>query len=171
MKRTRHYLRKTKVYNTWHRIKNRCYREDDVSYKHYGLLGITFQYKDDFIGFFNEVGHPPTPKHTIDRIDNDLGYVKGNMRWVTSKEQARNKGMNSNNTTGVTGVYWEKNNRTNATRAIAKWVDLDGKQKSKSFSVNRLGLLPAFAEAVKYRRSMIEYLNKNGAGYTEKHGL
>lgn len=171
MNKTRHNLRKTKVYNTWHRIKNRCYREDDVSYKNYGLLGITFQYKDDSIGFFNEVGHPPTLKHTIDRIDNDLGYVKGNMRWITSKEQARNKGMNSNNTTGVTGVYWENSNRVSATRAIAKWVDLDGKQKSKSFSVNKFGRLPAFAEAVRYRKKMIEELNSLGAGYTEKHGL
>lgn len=171
MKRTRHGLRKTKVYNTWHRIKNRCYREDDVSYKHYGLFGVTFDYKDDFIGFYNEVGHPPTPKHTIDRIDNALGYVKGNMRWITSTQQARNKGKNRNNTTGVTGVYWESSKKANATRAIAKWVDLEGNLKSKSFSVAKFGLLPAFAEAVRYRCKMIGELNVLGAGYTEKHGL
>lgn len=171
MKRQQHGLRKTKVYNTWHRIKNRCYRTDDVSYKFYGAKGVTFEYKDDFVGFFNEVGHPPTNKHSIDRIDNSLGYIKGNMRWSTATGQARNKCKNSNNTTGTTGVYWENTKETNLTRAIAKWSDLDGKLRSKSFFVNKYGLLPAFAEAVRYRRKMIEELNKQGAGYSEKHGL
>lgn len=27
----------------------------------------------------------------IDRIDNDAGYIEGNLRWATKEEQARNK--------------------------------------------------------------------------------
>lgn len=169
-KKLRHGLRNTKVYTTWNKINMRCYNENDNSYKTYGAKGITFEYRYDFIGFFNEVGHPPTNQHSIDRIDNTLGYIKGNMKWSTLHEQARNKSKNSNNSSGVTGVYWDAN-KNGITRSKAIWLDLNGKMNSKSFSVNKYGLLPAFAEAVRYRRKMILELNAQGAGYSEKHGL
>lgn len=168
-KKQRHGLRNTKVYSTWNKINMRCYNENDVGYRLYGAKGITFDYRHDFIGFFNEVGHPPTNKHSIDRIDNSLGYIKGNMKWSTLEEQARNKGKNSNNSSGVTGVYWDAD-KNGSTRTRAIWVDLNGKVRSKSFAVNNYGLLPAFAEAVRYRNRMIDMLNLQGAGYSEKHG-
>lgn len=45
-----------------------------------------------------------------------------------------------------------------------------GNYRNKKFSVLKLGLLPAFRDAVMYRRKMIEELNAQGAGYTENHG-
>ena len=167
-------MSKSKEYRAWSCIKDRCYRIKTHNYKDYGGSGITFDFKDDFIGFLLEVGEQPKDgeKYSIDRIDNSKGYVKGNMRWATDNQQARNRGVWVANTSGITGVYWENTKKgTNLTRAIAKWSDLDGKLRSKSFSVTKLGLLPAFAEAVRYRRKMIEELNKQGAGYSEKHGL
>lgn len=76
-----------------------------------------------------------------------------------------------NNTSGAIGVSWEGTNSNN-TRVSAHWLEyIDGKkvQKSKSFNVNRLGLLPAFAEAVKYRQAVIVMLNEQGYGYTENN--
>lgn len=44
-----------------------------------------------FDSFLAHIGPRPTPKHTLDRINNDKGYEPGNVRWATRKEQAANK--------------------------------------------------------------------------------
>jgi hypothetical protein len=44
----------------------------------------------DFAKFYAAVGDPPSPVHTIDRIDNDKGYEPGNVRWATPAEQNLN---------------------------------------------------------------------------------
>ncbi len=44
----------------------------------------------DFELFLQEVGPRPSPKHSIDRIDNNGNYEPGNMRWATPEQQQRN---------------------------------------------------------------------------------
>jgi hypothetical protein len=46
---------------------------------------------DSFESFYKDLGKRPSPKHSIERIDNDLGYQPGNCKWATNFEQARNK--------------------------------------------------------------------------------
>lgn len=172
-----HGMKDTKIYKSWCKIKERCYNINDPCYPAYGKIGITFEFKDSFVDFYTEVGEPPNDgkRYSIDRIDNDLGYIKGNMRWATDFQQARNKGKMSSNSSGVTGVNFEDKlwpDKINSTMYVnATWCSLEGKARKKSFSVSKYGLLPAFAEAVRYRKKMIEELNSIGAGYTEKHGL
>jgi DNA invertase Pin-like site-specific DNA recombinase len=37
------------------------------------------------------MGFKPTPKHSVDRINNNGNYEPSNCRWATMKEQAANK--------------------------------------------------------------------------------
>jgi len=54
------------------------------------------------------------------------------------------------------------------TYVVVTWTE-EGKSQQKTFSVIQLGLLPAFAEAVKYRDYKIQQLNSQGYGYTDRH--
>ena len=49
---------------------------------------------DDFLVFKNYVdqnlGPKPSPKHSIDRIENHEGYYPGNIQWQTKSGQIHN---------------------------------------------------------------------------------
>ena len=91
---------------------------------------------------------------------------------LSKKQVCRSAKMKSNNTSGITGVSVHQSKSGN-TFYLAQYVDWSsGKavKVQKQFSVNVLGLLPAMAEAVKFRQRAIEKLNLSGHGYSENHG-
>lgn len=47
-----------------------------------------------FENFIKDMGRRPTPKHSVDRIDNDKGYGPYNCRWATQQQQADNRKKN-----------------------------------------------------------------------------
>ena len=162
-----------KVYTAWMNIKKRCFNKNYKHFETYGAKGITLEerFVKDFAAFLEEVGQPPknTREWSIDRINPNMGYETGNMRWVTQDVQARNFRKFKTNSSGKTGVLWSINTAGN-TRAMAHWIDLDGKPRTKTFLVRKYGLLPAFKMAVEYRNTTISKLNELGAGYTVYHG-
>lgn len=77
-------------YTAYTSAKGRCNNPNNNRYKDYGGRGIEFRFTD-FEEFYAEVGDKPSPKHSLDRIDNDGHYEKGNVRWATPIEQGRNR--------------------------------------------------------------------------------
>jgi len=80
-------------YAAWKAMRRRCYRPSCADFQNYGGRGITVaaEWLNSYDTFLAYVGRRPSPKHSIDRIDNDRGYEPGNVRWATAKEQARNR--------------------------------------------------------------------------------
>jgi hypothetical protein len=88
-----HGERHSSTYNTWCSMKGRCYTSSNTSYNRYGARGIAVcdRWKDSFENFLEDMGHRPSPKHCLDRIDNDGPYSPDNCRWVTYTENNRNR--------------------------------------------------------------------------------
>lgn len=84
--------RHTKVWRAWSGMKNRCLNPRNKRYPYYGGRGITVcaRWRASFEAFLEDVGEPPSPKHTLGRIDNDANYEPGNVRWELQSDQNRN---------------------------------------------------------------------------------
>lgn len=91
-----HGMWQARMYKIWIGMKSRCYCPTYTNYRYYGGRGITVcpEWKDDFAQFYKDVGEPPTPKHSMDRINNDGNYEPGNVRWATKEEQMNNRRNN-----------------------------------------------------------------------------
>ena len=83
---------RSRTYVTWQTMKARCLNEKSTSYKNYGGRGITVcdRWLHSFENFLEDMGVRPDDT-SIDRINNDGNYEKGNCRWATAKEQAYNR--------------------------------------------------------------------------------
>lgn len=80
------------LYGTYKNIWARCRNESCKNYKYYGARGISLDPRwDDFWTFVSDMGPKPSPKHSVERINNDGNYCKENCKWATAAEQARNK--------------------------------------------------------------------------------
>lgn len=104
----------------------------------------------------------------VDHIDgNCTNNIISNLRIVTPSGNCQNRGMDTRNKTGVTGVAKVCSN--GFYYYVATWVECS-KRKYKYFSIDKLGEQRALQSATEHRKLMIESLNANGEGYTERHG-
>lgn len=110
-KREQHGKTYTSIYSRWKAIKRRTMKPSATGYKNYGGRGIFLceEWINSFNKFYEYIGDPPDPKHTIERIDNSKGYEIGNIRWATYQEQQRNKRLLRKNKNGFVGVFKTKN--------------------------------------------------------------
>ena len=75
-------------------IMERCANPNHIAYKKYGGRGITVcqEWIDSPQAFVDwALANGFSPELQIDRIDNDKGYSPDNCRWVTARENMRNR--------------------------------------------------------------------------------
>lgn len=85
----------TLLYSRWCSMHERCKGYKKRDRQRYTERGITVCPNwSSFDTFKNDMGEPPTPSHSLDRINNDAGYSKKNCRWATNEEQSNNKSSN-----------------------------------------------------------------------------
>jgi len=65
-------------------MRDRCNNPNNPAYKNYGSRGIQVCERwDNFPKFIVDVGERPSPRHVLDRIDNNGNYEPGNVKWST----------------------------------------------------------------------------------------
>ncbi len=86
--------KRSKIYQVWHSMKQRCQNPKNKSYPRYGGRGI--EVCERWQKFINFVEDMKEPQHgqSLERIDNARGYSKENCKWATVWEQAANKRNN-----------------------------------------------------------------------------
>jgi hypothetical protein len=92
-----------------------------------------------------------------------------NLRVVSNKCNTRNRSIAKSNTSSVNGVHLR--DFGNRVYFVASWNSEDSKVRNRYFNIGKLGVMVAFRDAVITRRCSIELLNKQGAGYSDRHGL
>ncbi len=90
---TTHGMVNSSEYRIWSHIKTRCFNAKSRFYERYGGrgIGMCLAWVDSFESFYDDMGPRPTPRHSIDRIDNDGHYEPGNCRWATPAQQSANR--------------------------------------------------------------------------------
>lgn len=87
-----HGMSKSPEYTSFAAAKKRCTNSNAKQFADYGGRGIRFHFSS-FEEFYAEIGPRPEPKlnYSLERIDNEGHYEKGNVKWATKKQQARNR--------------------------------------------------------------------------------
>jgi hypothetical protein len=84
------------------------------------------------------MGSRPTMDHSVERVNNNLGYFPGNCKWATRKEQGRNTRHNRIILIGFRAM------------PISAWAERLGINYGTLFSrIKRWGITPALTKPVR----------------------
>jgi hypothetical protein len=105
----------TYLYSKFSNMKIRCFDNKRKDYRNYGGRGITIEpYLLDFKNYVDylyeilpagkTIDDMKKMRYSIDRINNDGNYERGNLRWASTSDQNLNRRIQKNNTSGFLGV-------------------------------------------------------------------
>ena len=88
--------RNTPEYHVWCSMRQRCRDPKVRNWADYGGRGIVVceRWRASFEAFYEDMGPRPTPRHSLDRLNNDGNYEPSNCRWRLVEDQNRNKRSN-----------------------------------------------------------------------------
>jgi hypothetical protein len=94
--------RRSREYDAWTEMRRRCYDPGHTSFRWYGgrIPPVTVHplWRASFSEFLTyilaAIGPHPGKGWSLDRSNNDLGYVPGNLKWSTPTEQSENTRQN-----------------------------------------------------------------------------
>lgn len=119
---------------------------------------------------------PDGEQPLIDHINGNPSDNRiANLRCSSHGENQRNRKVSSDNTSGVVGVRCEGTWNGSRTKKnwywIAAWCDENGKERRKSFNIEKLGEYEAKQAAINHRAEQLRLLELNhGIVYSERHG-
>jgi hypothetical protein len=107
-------------YNIWDGMVQRTTNPKNPKFPRYGGRGITMcvEWRGDFARFYADMGPRPSPKHSIERQNNDGDYTPENCCWATAAEQSRNTRLTR---------FITVNEQT---RCISEWAEVSGLSKT-----------------------------------------
>ena len=105
---------KTRLYNIWVNMRQRCNNKNYPQFKYWGGKGISVCKEwEDFKTFKKwALDNGYDDNLSIDRINGELGYSPENCRWSTTIQQARNQKSNHNITIN------------NETKTLSEWLEI-----------------------------------------------
>lgn len=111
--KSKHNAYKTREYHIYLDMRKRCYDVNHKAYPNYGGRGITMcdswiDPVNGFINFIADMGGRPSEKHTIERLDNSLGYSVTNCSWETMEVQQRNRRNNTVTEDEVKAIRYDR---------------------------------------------------------------
>lgn len=80
-------------YRAWKHMKARCNDLNDISFYLYGERNIKVckRWQNNYQNFLDDMGRKPSPKHSLDRINNNGNYEPKNCKWSNAFEQMNNR--------------------------------------------------------------------------------
>lgn len=143
----------------------RCTKSNDPGYPSYGGRGIAVCERwRKFECFYEDMGNPPGPEYSIDRIDVNGNYEPNNCRWATQSQQNYNRRSNKRITAfGETMTLGEWAKKVGLTRqTIIRRLKLGVSPEVALSSPRRTGLFTGWTQG---RRSLLAQLTDTGRSH------